>query len=145
MNASVRTVSINLAFDCAEPEGVAEGIDEGSSQSACLDRYELGQILHSSVLSNQFPREMTDAPEEEHDAGCAEQGTHHVDHQRDFRRIAYKLGEQVGSKHEERCPRRVTYFKLVCGCDKLGAVPETGGRFDRAAIDECSSSSASST
>ena len=129
------TVGINLTFYCAEPEGVAEGIDEGSSQGACLDRDELSQILHPSVLPNQLANQMTDAPEEEHDASGAEEGTHHIDHQRDFRGVAHKLGEQVGCEHEERCPRWVTDFKLVSSCYELGAVPEACGRFHRATID----------
>ena len=87
------TVGIHLAFYCAEPEGVAEGIDQRTCQCTCLDRDELSQVLHFSVLANQLACQMADAPEEEHDTCGAEERTHHVDHQRNLRRVAYKLRE----------------------------------------------------
>ena len=132
------TVSVNLAFDRAKPEGVAEGVDQSSSQCTRLNHNELSKILYLPVHSNQLSCQMTDGPEEEHDACGTEEGTHHVDHERDFRRVAHKLSEQIGSQHEERCPRWVTDFKLVACRYELGAVPETCGRFDCTAIDESS-------
>ena len=130
-------VGIYLAFHCAEPEGVAEGIDQCAGQCAGFHRDELCQVLHLSVHADQFSCQMAYAPEEEHDAGCAEEGAHHVDHQCDFRGVAYELCEQIGSEHEEGCPRGVTDFELIGCCDELGAVPETCCWFHRAAVDEC--------
>ena len=56
---------------------------------------------------------MGDAPEQEHNRGCREQGTHGVDHTGHIGRVANKLGEQVGGKHEERCTGWVTDFKFI--------------------------------
>ena len=77
---------------------------------------------------------MRDGPEEEHDTRGAEQGTHGVDHPRHLRRVAGKMGEEVGGEHEERCARRVTDLQFVTCCNKLRTVPETGCRLDSAAI-----------
>ena len=128
-------VGIHLALDGAEPERVAEGIDQSAGQGAGFHDDELSQRLHPSVLAHQLACQMADTPEEEHDTGSAEEGAHDVNHQSHQRWVAHELSEEIGRKHEERCPRRVTDFQLIgCG-DELWAVPETARWLYRAAID----------
>ena len=128
-------VGIDLSLYCAEPEGVAEGIDQCAGQCTGLHRDELCQGLHPAVLAHELACQVTDAPEEEHDAGCTEEGAHHVDHEGDLCRVIDQLREEVGGEHEEGCPRRMPYFQLVsCGYE-LGAVPKARRGLHRAAID----------
>ncbi len=133
-------VCIHFALYGAEPECVAERVDEGAGQCAGLHHHELPQRLHLSAFAHQLTRQVTDAPEEEHDAGRTEERTHHVHHQSHQRRVAHKLCEQVAREHEERCPRRVTDLQLVSSGNKLGAVPEACRGLYRAAIHQRSHS-----
>ena len=131
-------VGIHLTLDGTEPEGVRERIDECTGHGAGLHDDGLRQCGHLSTLPHQLAHQMAGAPEEEHDAGSTEQRAHRVHHLGHQGRVAHKLCEEIGRKHEERCPRGMTDLQLIACSDKLRAVPETGGRLNSAAVSECS-------
>ena len=53
---------------------------------------------------------MGNAPEEEQDTRCRQQGTHDVNHLSHLSGIAGKLREKICRKHEERSPRGALFF-----------------------------------
>ncbi len=131
-----RRVGVDLALDSAEPEGVAERINQCAHKAASLDGYQFAGSKVLPVLEYQLPREMCDCPEQEHYTRGAKQRAHGVDHECHLRRVACKVGEQVGGKHEERCSGRMAYFEFITGSDKFGAVPKACRRLDCATINE---------
>ena len=131
-----RRIGIYLAFYGRVPEGVAKRIDQRAHQSGSLDGDEFLHRHLAPVFQDEFPREVCDGPEEEHDTRGGEQRAHGVDHACHLRRVAHELRQQVGREHEERCSRWVSYFQLVSGDDKLRTVPEGGCRLNSAAINE---------
>ena len=128
-------ISVDLALDCREPEGITEGIDKRTYQTRSLDGYHAAGGHIAPVLDYQPARKVGDTPEKEENGGGAEQRTHGVDHAGHHRRVAYKLGEEVGGEHEEWCPRWMAYLHLVAGGDKLRTVPERGSRLNGRTID----------
>ena len=131
-------VCIHLALYCTKPERIGEGIYQSTCHGAGLHNDGLSKCAHLAILSHQFAHQITDAPEEEHDAGGTEEGTHDIHHLGHQRRIAHKLGKEIGCEHEERCPRGMTHLQLVSCGDKLRTVPKTGCGLYRAAISKCS-------
>ena len=58
-----RGIGIDLTLDSREPERIAEGIDEGSHQTGCLDGNRLGECQFIPIADKQLPCEVCDTPE----------------------------------------------------------------------------------
>ena len=120
-----RRERIDLAFDSREPERVGEAIDERADESG--QNGNQCRVPFAAELSHQ----VGDGPEEEHHRCCRQQGIHEVDHICHMRLVGGELRNDIGSKHKERCSRRMAHFEFVTTQNELRTIPERGSGFHR--------------
>ena len=73
-------VGIDLTLYGTEPEGVAEGVDQGTHESGCLNGDEFRGGQFTPVAQDEFAGEVGNRPEQEQDTHRAEQRAHDVHH-----------------------------------------------------------------
>ena len=129
-----RRESIHLTLNSAEPERIAEGINQRTYHARTKDSYHLHSRLDLALLTDEATQQMGDSPEQEQYATSAEQGRHRVDHHSHLRYIGGKLTKQVSHQHEERRTRRVTNLQAIACRYKLRTVPEAGCRLNGRAV-----------
>ena len=67
-----RREGIYLTLHGREPEGIAPCVDECAHHTRCLDGYHLGGGHLFPVADDELASQMSDGPEEEHDADGTE-------------------------------------------------------------------------
>ena len=67
---------------------------------------------------------MRDAPEQEQNAECREQGAHHIDPVGDLLGARGKERKELAREHKEGCSGRMTHFKPIGRSDELRTIPE---------------------
>ena len=125
-------IGIHFAFDGGEPEGVAPCVGQCRCHTACHDDEGVaGGDFRGVVVDDEAAYQVCDAPEEEEDAECGEDGRHDVDHQRYLRVVGGKMAEEVAGKHEERCAGGMSHLKTRRRGGELRTVPEGCRRLHR--------------
>ena len=129
-------IGIYLALNCWEPESVTESINQCTNKACTFDGDSFCKWRSFTITHNQSTWEVGNGPKQEHDTRCRKQCAHGVNHTCYLCWVACKMWEEIGCKHKEWCPRRVSNLQFIACCNEFGTVPETGCRFNCGTVDE---------
>ena len=124
-----RGESIDLSLDSREPEGVAKGVSQRTHHSARFDGDDLSKG-HGTRGREQGADKVRNGQEQEEDAARTQECRQQIDHQRYLRRLAGKLGEEVGHQHKDGRPGWMSDFQFVTTRDEFRTVPQAGRRLN---------------
>jgi len=133
-----RRISINLTLYGREPECIAKGISQRTHKSAPQNRnhcFERHLPLPVAVVGN-LSRQAGNSPEQQHYGCRAQQTRHEVYAPRHLSRVGCEIGEEPCRNHKDRVSGRVSHLQFISRRDKLSAVPETCGRFERQGVND---------
>ena len=119
-----RRIGVDFALDCGEPEGVAPRVGQSTGHTAGQNGQRLAEGFDHAVGAKQLTRQMRDAPEQEQDAECREQGAHYIDPVGHLLGTRGKERKELAREHKEGCSGRVTHFKPIGRSDELRTIPE---------------------